>query len=170
MVEHVVNVKFLTVAHAAESYHRSLGGGLYMDQAAFDAAMQQFTTHMPAVIQGDHRQSLRNRLRYGNERSLRRRLTAMFARLPENVRLRIANPVDQFINRFVDTRNYFTHYDHAAQANAFRAHNAYVAAERMRILIVASLLHDLAIPDGNILSILERQQHFRHWMDQPLQL
>jgi hypothetical protein len=165
-----VNVKFLSVAQAAESYHRSLGTGVYMDQAAFDAAMQQFTTHMPAVIQGDHRHSLINRLRYGNEHSMRRRLAAMFERIPESAALRIAGHVTRFINKFVDTRNYFTHYDHASRANAFGGKDAYNAAERMRILVVANLLHDLGIHHSDLLRVLEGHQEFRHWMNEPLPL
>ena len=165
-----VNVRLLAVAQAAESYHRSLGAGLYMDQAAFDAAIQQVTNHIPAEIYGDHRNSLINRLRYGNGHSLRRRLTSMFERLPVNVRLRIAGNVNQFVHRFVETRNYYTHYDHTAQANAFAPYDAFVATERMRVLVVASLLSDLGIPNADLLTVLERQADFRHWMDTPINI
>ena len=165
-----VNVKFLALAQAAESYHRSLGTGFYMDQTAYDAAIQQFATHMPAAIQEEHRQSLKNRLKYGNEVSLRRRLTDMLNRIPQNVRSQIAADVGRFVSRVVDTRNYYTHYDAASRGNALDGREAYVAAERMRVLVVANLLHDLGIADNNLLDVLKRKREFEHWMQEPLAL
>jgi hypothetical protein len=163
-----VNVKFLAVVQAAESYHRALGTGVYMDQAEYDEAIEQL--HLPESIQGDHRHSLRNRLKYLNEYSLRKRLTDLFDRLPENVRLRIADNVPQFVGKIVDTRNYYTHYDHEAQQRAFEGQDAFVAAERLRVLVVAYLLHDLGIEDEKLLSVLERSREFKDWMCQDLPL
>jgi hypothetical protein len=165
-----VNVKFLSAAQAAESYHRSLGSGLYTAQATYDGAIQEFLTHMPASILGDHRQSLKNRLKYGNEYSLRKRLTELFDRIPANAQIRIGGDVPKFVAKVVDTRNYYTHYDLGSQANAFEAMPAYIAAERLRILVVANLLHDIGIKDENLLSVLERSQDFQHWMSQALLL
>ena len=163
-----VNVKFLEAAQAVESYHRSLGTGLYMAQAEFDAAIQELSTHLPDAIEGDHRHSLKNRLKYGNEYSLRKRLAEMFNRLPEAVRQRIAGDVSRFIAKVVDTRNYYTHYDQAAQANAFDGGDAYIAAERLSVLVVANLLHDLGVKDESLLRILERHHRIQHWMSQAL--
>jgi hypothetical protein len=165
-----VNVKFLAAVQAAESYHRALGTGLYMDQAEYDKAIGEFLSGMPASIQGDHRQSLKNRLKYGNEHSLRKRLTDMFGRIPENARTRIASEISRFVGKVVDTRNYYTHYDLAAQQNAFEGRDAFVAAERMRILVVANLLHELGINDETLLSVLQRSREFQHWMSQGLPL
>jgi hypothetical protein len=165
-----VDVKFLSLVQAAESYHRSLGTGLYMQDQDYGAAIEELLRHMPVVIQGDHRQSLKSRLRYGNEHSLRKRLTDLLDRIPENARLRIAGDVTQFVAKVVDTRNYHTHYDHAAKANAFEGISIHVAAERVRILVVANLLHDLGIKNEKLLETLERDPGFRHWMRQELPL
>ena len=165
-----VDIRFLAAAQAAESYHRSLGIGLYMEQAAYDAAAQELDKHIPACIQGDHRHSLRNRLKYGNEYSLRKRLADMFSRIPEATRRRIAGNVDGFVTKIVNTRNYHTHYDHAQQANVFDGKDMYAAAERLRILVTANLLHDLGIKDENLTAVLERRREFAHWLSQPLTL
>jgi len=165
-----VNVKFLAVIQAAESYHRSLGTGVYMQEDEYAATISEFLSHLPAAIQGDHRQSLKNRLKYGNEHSLRKRLTDLLGRLPENARLRIAGDLGKFVSKTVDTRNYYTHYDHASRANAFEGKDAFVAAERIRILVVANLLHDLGIKGDALLVILERSRDFQHWMSQQLPL
>jgi hypothetical protein len=97
----VVNVRFLGIMQAIESYHRSLGTGLYMDQEEFNRIVECLVSQISSSIQGDHRQSLKNRLKYGNEYSLRKRLFDMFYRVPENVRLQIAGDVADFIQRSV---------------------------------------------------------------------
>lgn len=165
-----VDVRFVSATQAAESYHRSFGDALYMNQNDYDKDIQELFKHLPKTIQGDHRQSLKNRLKYGNEYSLRKRLSELFTRMPQNVQDRIGTNVGKFIAKVVDTRNYYTHYDHSSQANAFEGMSAYIAAERLRILVAANLLHDLGVDDRILLDVLERSQDFRHWMSQPLSL
>jgi len=165
-----VNVKFLTAAQAAESYHRSLGTGFYMEQAGFDAAIQELTSHIPAAIQGDHRVSLKNRLKYGNEHSLRKRLMELLNRVPEDVQFRIAEDCNKFVNRMVDIRNYYTHYEHAGAVDGFDGKDVYVAAERIRVLIVANLLRDLGVPDDSLLAVLQRSQDLNQWLNATLTL
>ncbi len=164
------DVRFMDAARAAESYHRSLGTGLYMEKAAYDTAVQELETHIPTCIQGDHRHSLRKRLMYGNEYSLRKRLTDMFNRIPENTQRRIAGDVGGFVTKVVNTRNYHTHYDHAGQANVFDGKDMHTAAERLRILVTANLLHDLGVKDENLTAVLERRWEFAQWLSQPLTL
>lgn len=168
LVSPAVNFKFLSVVQSLESYHRSVGTGIYMDQAAYDMAVQQI--ELPELFEGDHRQSLKNRLKYGNEHSLRKRLTDMLGRLPETVRAKVARDVRRFINRVVDTRNYFTHYDHDAQQRSFEGKDAFVASERLRVLLVANFLLDLGIGDEKLPDVLERNKEFRHWLSQDLPL
>ena len=141
-----------------------------MDQDAYDRAVAELVKHIPACIESDHRQSLKSRLRYGNEFSLRKRLHALFDRIPNDVAARIAGNVPRFVSKVVNTRNYFTHYDHASEASALAPTDAYVAAERLRVLVVANLLHDLGIGEDKLLTVLERSREFQHWMDQVLTL
>lgn len=163
-----LEVRFLAATQAAESYHRSLGTGVYMQQDEYDTAIAGLLSHMPPVIEGDHKHSLKNRLKYGNEHSLRKRLQEMLARIPQNARLWIAADVSKFVNKVVNTRNYFTHYDHEAQTNAFEGAHAFAASERLRVLVVANLLHDLGIPDEKLLSVLKRNRDFQHWLAKDL--
>ncbi len=168
LVSPTVDVKFLAVVQALESYHRSVGTGVYMDQEEFDKAIQQAT--LPDAFQGDHRQSLKNRLKYGNEHSLRKRLTDMLGRLPDAVRMRVAGDVPRFVHKVVHTRNYLTHYDHDAQQHAYEGGNLFVASERLRVLLVANFLLDLGISHQRLPDVLERSKEFRHWLSQELPL
>jgi hypothetical protein len=141
-----------------------------MEQSDYEKVISGLVNALPKEIEGDHRVSLKSRLKYGNEHSLRKRLTDMLGRIPENVRLKIAGDVSKFVTKVVDTRNYYTHYDHASEENALHGKEVYIVAERLRILIVVSLLHDLGIDDDQLLNILERKQEFAHWMAERLSL
>ena len=68
----VLNLRFLSVMQALESYHRSLGVGLYMDESMYKALIDKFNEELPKEIEGDHRVSLKKRLQYGNEFSQRK--------------------------------------------------------------------------------------------------
>ncbi len=167
--ESTVNVKFLAICQAAESYHRSLGSGVYMNQQTYDEVITKFISAIPSAITQDHRQSLKSRLRYGNEYSLRTRLMGLLKRLPPAVRRRIdGGSTSRFISKVADTRNFYTHYDHASQKNVWSGRSALVAAERLRVLVVANLLLDLGLPDSKLDSILGRSREFQHWLNEQL--
>ncbi len=165
-----VDVRFLFAVFSTEAYHRSLGTGLYMNQDDYAKAVESLASQIPPAIQSDHRRSLVNRLKYGNEWSLRKRLTEMLNRVPGDVQRGIAGDVEQFVKKVVDTRNYLTHYDQSAKANAFSGMDMYVASQRIRILVIANLLKDLGLDDSRLLKVLKRSAEFNHWMAQNLPL
>lgn len=163
-----LEVKFLFAIYSAEAYQRSLGTGMYMDQEQYDKAIETLVVHMPTLIEGDHRQSLKNRLRYGNEYSLRKRLSEMLTRLPDDVRSRIAENVGKFVSRVADTRNYFTHYGEDSLPNAFTGKYVLFAAEKVRVLVIANLLLDLGLGPEKLSAILKRSPEIDHWLSQKL--
>ncbi|MCH8806175.1 MAG: hypothetical protein IH986_08815, partial [Planctomycetes bacterium] len=167
-----LEARFLAATQAAESYHRSLGTGVYMEKGEYQAAIAEFLSQIPEAIQGDQRVSLKSRLEWGYEYSFFKRLRDLLKRLPADVQSRIAGQgnASKFLAKVKDTRNYFTHLDHTSEQNALKGTEAFVACERLRILVVANLLHDLGIKDQILLSVLERNREFRHWLAQDLPL
>lgn len=165
-----LEARFLAATQAAESYHRSLGTGVYMEKGEYEAAIAEFLSQIPEAIDGDHRVSLKNRLKWGYEYSFLKRLTDLLKRLPADVQSRIAGQgnASKFLAKIKDTRNYFTHLDHTSEQNALKGKDAFVACERLRILVVANLLHDLGIKDETLLSVLKRSREFQHWTSQDL--
>jgi hypothetical protein len=166
---HSLDTMFMMSAQIAESYHRSLSTGIYMDQDEYEQnILPRLLANIPSELDDDQKMSLKNRLKYGNELSLRKRLQQLFNRIPENVQKCIAGDIRQFISKSVDTRNYFTHYDHDSQQKAFENKYVLIAAERMRILVVANLLQDLGIGNDKMLHILRRNADFLYCMEQEL--
>lgn len=166
--ESPINAKFLSAAQSLESYHRSLGTGLYMDQEAYDTLIDTVYKCIPKEIQGDHRMSLKNRLRFGNEHSLRKRLAEMFSRLPDDVRQVIAVDSSKFINKIVETRNYYTHYDKLSEEKCLKGRGLLVATELLNALLSANLLLDLGIPPASLLKFLRRSRDFAHWTNEQM--
>ncbi len=139
-----VNVKFLAITQAIEAYHRSRGTGLYMGQGEFDKLIGEMCGHIPSRIEGDHRQSLKARLKYANEYSLRKRLLTMLEEMPEPLRGSITSgDLRSFVARAVGMRNYYTHYGLRSTKPAWTPTEIFSDAERLRALLVASLLRDL---------------------------
>ncbi|MGC8551913.1 MAG: HEPN domain-containing protein [Phycisphaerae bacterium] len=164
-----VEVRLLTAIQAIEAYYRSLPGGLYMEQEAFNRAYNKITAAIPPEISGEHRQSLTNRLRYGNEHSMRKRLRDLFSRLPGQLGIRIAagNP-KIFVDRVVDTRNYFTHRDEHAKPQSFGGVKAVHATERLKCLLAAVTLADLGVKGDVLESAINNNPDLNHWLSQTL--
>lgn len=156
-----LHMKYLSIVQALESYHRSLGGG-YMDQEEYRKLIEQMHCHIPEEITGDHRQSLKDRLKWGYEYSLRKRLNDLFSRIPDNVQKWITKDRKAFIEKVKETRNYHTHYDHSSLAKRFEGIDMHIAAERLRILFVANVLCDLGLDHRTILPSLKRNREFNY--------
>ena len=165
-----VNVGFLAVVHAIEAYHRSTHRGLYMDQGAFDAAIKKMTDQIPTGLSNDHRHSLKSRLRYGNEYSMRKRVADLLGQVPEPLRSRIAGPsVPRFVQRVVATRNYFTHWDSQSKGEALNnGKDILNATKRLRALFVASIFHDLGVTEQTLMDSIANSSEFTFWFRQPL--
>ncbi len=164
-----VEVRLLTAIQAIEAYYRSLPGGLYMEQEEFNRACNKIIAAIPPEISGSHRQSLINRLRYGNEHSMRKRLLDLFSRLPEQLGIRIAAGDPKiFVDRVVDTRNYFTHRDEHAKPQSFGGVNAFHATERLKCLLAAVTLADLGVKGDVLESAINNNPDLKHWLSQTL--
>ena len=76
-----LELRLLSLAQAAEAHHRRLheGQDFYMDANAYnETVLPVLQQVIPENLDSSHRQSLRNRLKFGNEFSFRKRLTMLF--------------------------------------------------------------------------------------------
>lgn len=125
-IPHVyINSAFITLTQVLEAYHRRLYGGSYMSEAEY----QPFAQHLQQVVtdikdnnvSNDHKQSLRNKIKYGYEFSLRKRLKLILNEdllEYESILCKIIPNKSDFINKVVNTRNYLTHYSKSSEEHA----------------------------------------------------
>lgn len=162
--ETVLDIRFVAATQAAEAYHRSLDSGFYMPVGEFEGAIRKLASSIPSEISGAHRKSLLDRLKFANEFSLRRRLKFLVERLPPKVIEVITGNDKSFVDKVVDTRNYFTHYDKSSADKALKGGECFGAAQRVHALVIVSFLHDFGLSDSDILKALRRNRHLWQWL------
>ncbi len=107
-----LELKLLALAQAAEAYHRRVyeGHDLYMDGDDYaQNILPGLIAAIPGTLDASHRQSLRNRLTFGNEFSFRKRLTMLFDEHDAALAAVIPSP-RAWIDRIVNYRNDLTHH------------------------------------------------------------
>ena len=107
-----LELRFLSLAQAAEAYHRRLyeGQDLYVDARTYEQnILPGLLGAIPETLDPSHAQALRSRLKYGNEFSFRKRLTMLFDEHQAALAAVIPSP-REWIERIVAYRNDLTHH------------------------------------------------------------
>ena len=119
-------------------------------------------------ISNSHKQSLRSRIKYGNEYSLRKRLLEL---LNKTIKFDIIkkitnNKIDRFVNEIVDTRNYYTHYSEELEKNAKKDKDLLILNEKLKILIEFCFLIELGLDDDEIEKITKKYFLYKKFTDE----
>jgi hypothetical protein len=137
--------EFLSLMQALESYHRRTRRGKYVRDEEYEEYRRAIVSGIPGVVPKGLKDSLKKRLEYGNEYSLRKRLKELITPFPEKLILK-ANP--NFINEVVDTRNYLTHYTDELKEKALHGPRLLKANEDLRALLTSLLYRRLGVDPG----------------------
>ena len=110
------HLAFLSLAQALENYHKQMypEDGIYMPDDDFEGVKAELVKAIPSRVEKAHRASMIRRMEYLNEFSLRNRVKAILEknlRDYSNILNRLIPNREIFVDRFVTTRNYYTHYD-----------------------------------------------------------
>jgi len=126
--------QFLSLVQAAEAFHERICGGRYLPDSEYKASVFTLLVNAIPDIKQDLKESLANRLRYGNEYSLRTRLSELLDKCGEIVPQLLGNR-KEFIDKVLDTRNYLTHYDQKLYKRAARGQDLLSLTKKLRILL-----------------------------------
>lgn len=97
--------RFLVLARALESYHRSFGTKWEMPPEQYKARLDEIMEHVPET----YREWLGDKLRYSNEPTLRRRLKELVGRCEELLWLFEKDELKRLVSLVVQKRNELTH-------------------------------------------------------------
>jgi hypothetical protein len=100
--------EFLSLAQALESYHRRMFGGSYIDEEDYKPFAEILYDAIPSELDSSHKNSLKDRIKYGYEFSLRKRLKEILSKY-DSIIVTIISDKSGFINDVTNTRNYYTH-------------------------------------------------------------
>ncbi|MHB1144680.1 MAG: ApeA N-terminal domain 1-containing protein [Thiobacillus sp.] len=149
-----LHVEFLTLMQALEGFHRATMPGLYTTEPEYETIRKTLSNAIPNTVSPDHKDALKARIKYGNEISLRKRLDALVKRLPIVLRQYILGDDGLVPKRWVDTRNYYTHWDEASRESVLDGIGMHRAGVRMKHLLRALYLDLVGIPHSAIIKSL----------------
>lgn len=145
-----LHVEFLSLVQALEGIHRALLPGTYTSAERYEEIRKALSTAIPKDVATDHRDALKSRIKYGNELSLRKRLDALVQRLSISLRHTILGPDGCIPPNWVETRNYYTHWDESLRTNMLDGAGMHRAGVRLRVLLRALYLDLAGVPQASI--------------------
>ncbi len=137
--------RFLILTQAVEAVSRATSDDVYMPVEEYEQVRHALFDAIPKTVATDHRASLKSRIKYGNEVSLRNRLKRAFDAIGDDATACVCTSRSNFINRVVDTRNYLTHYSDELRDGALRGVELSWACEKLAMLLRFLLLQQVGI-------------------------
>jgi hypothetical protein len=146
--------RFMNLTEAFESIHRGLFGGEYVPRKHYLEGMyRDFLNAIPPDTDEDFRESLRTRLKYHNEYSLRKRIKSCI--LAEQ-RLFPGLDGDGFAARVTDTRNFYAHRTPELQEGALAGSELYQATVELNRIIRVMILRAIGFSDPELESNMKQ--------------
>jgi len=160
-----VETKLLALTQAAEAFHRRFYlPGVYMDRVPFDAQVRgPLTAAIPAFLEPSFRQSLKSRLKFANELSLRRRMSDLVRDHSDTLKTLVECPPD-WVGPIVDHRNEFTHFPITDEENESPAPDPERVLRYnlfLRLLLEASFMHAMGLGTDRIAEVVRRCDTYR---------
>lgn len=156
---------FLVLMQALESFSRSLHDANYLSQADYQRVAAALNAAIPPDTGSDLKASLKSRIKYGNEYSLRKRLSLIFDSLqPETLAL-LCKDAGRFKGKVVDTRNYYTHYSDELKGKILEGEDLYWANQRLRLLLTILLLKEITIDEATIRQAISDNARLKQMID-----
>ncbi len=152
--------KFLSLIQAIESYHRRMHNGKYLSDDDYANTYETLIKAIPPDVGKDFIESLKKKLKYQNEFSLRKRLKETLAKCGDVINLLIHDN-DKFIEDVVNTRNFLTHYDKSVGKNTKSGEDLYKLVQIMKFIIEICFLIELEMPVESIKALISRNQRYQ---------
>ena len=141
--------RFLSLIQAIESFHQHIYEGEYLSDENYKKVYDALVNAIPSGVKTDFKESLENKLKYGNEFSLRKRLKEILDKYQEILNVFIENK-NTFIEKVVDTRNYQTHHDEDLKERSTSGKELYRLTQKLKILLEICLLTELGFSSEEI--------------------
>jgi hypothetical protein len=147
--------QFLSLMQAIESFHRVTKVGKYLSDEDWKPYREKLANEISVELDSGHRESLKSRIKYGNEYSLRKRLSELLQSI-DGKTLSVLSPTNKYFTGIVvDTRHYLTHYDDELKDSSLKGADLYWANQRLRIFLTILLLKEIDIEENVILESMK---------------
>jgi hypothetical protein len=153
-----LELRFLTIAQAAETFHRRKRKGAVLPKEEHKEKMEKITKRVAKKYVA----WLKQALAFSNEKSLKIRLDELMEESAEVMNPLTQNDKESFIKKVRDTRNYFTHYDKRMKKNASDGSNLRILTEKLSILLQSCLLKEIDIKPEDQVGLFNRNKYYNH--------
>ena len=157
-----IEAKFLALMQAVEAFHqRFRDDGVYMNEAEFETKVQvPLCEAIPPCLEDSHKEALKNRIKFANDYSLRKRVGALIADHQSTLDKVVAN-AEQFVGPMVEQRNLLTHLPPEAvgtqlDSNEWRRYNFI-----LHVLLDMCFLEVMGFADDKIAELVERHYGYK---------
>lgn len=147
-------VEFLSLMQALEGFHRALFKGNYMSENDYEPIKNDLQNAIRRNLPDVVKESLKNRIKYGYQFSLKQRLDELIGTLPEEVKRKILGREGKIPRSWIDTRNYYTHWDQEEKGRLLKEIELFDAIARMRVFLQVLYLLQMGINEKAIISVL----------------
>jgi len=148
---------FLNLTQTLEAYHRDKTGGGFMDKNEYkNSIYKKLEENIPDNLEIDFKDSLKSRIKYGYEFSLRRRLREIF-HMNNNFLINFIHHYETLILEIVETRNYYTHYDEKTK-HVQQYSDLFILCDKIKVIFISLLLFDLGFDYEKVQELIKEQQ------------
>jgi hypothetical protein len=145
-----IESRFLSLIQALEAYSRTKPECKYIDTTQYETLATALYAAIPNGTPQDLKSSLKNRIMYGNEYSLRKRLNTLLNSLDPVTRGLVCDDRSAYVDRLVATRNYLTHYTSELRRQAWNADKYFYACQSMRVMLSIFLLIEIGFEESSV--------------------
>lgn len=154
-----LDTKVLALAQGLEIYHRRTSDEPRMPKNKFENLRQTLMSQCPE----EHQNLLSERLKYGNELSLRQRIQRIIE--PFNEFIGDSDQRDKLIGNIVDTRNYLTHYNESLKSKSASGDKLIHLYLKMEAIFQLRILRELGFTQTKIQSLIDKNANLRHKLE-----
>lgn len=159
-----VRYQFLNCVHALECLDRATSNRGYMSPEDYATVRHTISKSIPTDLDSGHRESIKKKIEYGYEYSLRKRLAEMLKEMPDNIVTMICTDSNNFPNLIADTRNYFAHYSQDLKEKAvLDTHRLYWFSQQLSLWCTAVLLFQMGF-SGEEVEMGVRRCPYLRWI------
>jgi hypothetical protein len=152
--------RFLNLIKAIESYHRRAHDGKYMSDDDYLQIYKKLIEAIPKDTEENLSESLKQRLMYHNEFSLRKRLKEVIDMCGDATNLLIHNN-KRFIENVVEMRNFLTHYTKDLERRTQKDKELAYLFLQTKFIMEICLLIELGIPMEKIRPLISRNRRYQ---------
>jgi len=161
--DQLLRARFLTLVQAIEAYHRVSMPGKYMDEKTYDTGLRELLWQaIPATIDADFREALKNKLKYLHEFSLRKRIEALTHKYTTVIGKLLGSAAD-FASTTSELRNRLTHPEPSHGGAKLDYKLLWHLSEKIALLLETCFLDEFGFSENRIKEIVRsRSQRARH--------